>query len=563
MRFRNAVVFVTGGAGSSARPWCGICCTRPKRSWSTSTSSPTPRTSIPSRRLPAHPRYRFAQADICNGPALRQLFEQHRPRYVMNLAAESHVDRSIDGPAEFIQTNIVGTFTLLQEACGIGARSTAARKGRFRFHHVSTDEVYGSLGAEGLFTETSPYAPNSPYAASKASSDHLVRAWRATYGLPDVITNCSNNYGPYQFPEKLIPLMIINAARGAAAGLRRRQQRARLALCRGPRPGATWCSSAARVGETYNIGGRNERSNIEVVQAICALLDEIAPAPAGPRRGLIAFVTDRPGHDRRYAIDPRRSSASSAGAPPRRSRAACARPCAGTSTTAPGGNQSSTAATGRSGSGWRAGWKHRRGPDRTRSRDDFSFFSLMVRSAGKTLSSQFVAALRVATKCWSLLSCVRNLPSRHRNALFGEIMHDLLDDLVVTRINHAGHHDLEGVDGAAFLGQAKLRSGPEANPHVAAGVHAIRGVVRELRTEISRGFRHCARHLWFPSASVVTLTFVSDRSTLVPALSRDRSRLWRLERSRISGAPLRKSFALHRIRDTQRPVMNQVPETAH
>jgi dTDP-glucose 4,6-dehydratase len=256
-------------------------------------------------RTYAEPRYRFVQADICDGRALRRLFEQHRPRYVMNLAAESHVDRSIDAPAEFISTNVVGTFTLLQEALRYWRGLDGAAQSAFRFHHVSSDEVYGALGPQGSFIETSPYAPRSPYAASKASSDHLVRAWRETYGLPTLVTNCCNNYGPYQFPEKLIPHIIIRALTaqplpvyGDGGNVRdwlHVEDHARalaLVLERGA------------VGATYNIGAREERPNIAVVKAICALLDEIAPSPSGARERLIAFVPDRPGHDRRYAIDP-------------------------------------------------------------------------------------------------------------------------------------------------------------------------------------------------------------------------------------------------------------------
>jgi dTDP-glucose 4,6-dehydratase len=250
-------------------------------------------------------RYRFTQVDICNGLALRQLFEQHQPRYVMNLAAESHVDRSIDGPSEFVSTNIVGTFTLLQEALRYWRRLDRRARERFRLHHISTDEVYGSLGPEGLFTETTPYAPTSPYSATKASSDHLVRTWRETYGLPTIVTNCSNNFGPYHFPEKLIPHIIIKALAGEALpvygdGLNVRdwlyvEDHARA---------LTLVAERGGVGETYNIGARNERTNLHVVRSICSLLDAIKPAAAGPREQLITFVADRPGHDRRYAIDP-------------------------------------------------------------------------------------------------------------------------------------------------------------------------------------------------------------------------------------------------------------------
>lgn len=249
-------------------------------------------------------RYLLVREDICNAAAIRALFARHQPAAVMHLAAESHVDRSIDGPGDFIQTNIVGTFTLLQEALRHCRELPPEPRARFRFLHVSTDEVFGSLGADGLFTETTAYAPNSPYSASKASSDHLVRAWAATYDLPVLITNCSNNYGPYQFPEKLIPHMIIKGLAeeplpvyGDGSNVRDwlhvedHARALRLVLERG------------RVGETYNVGGRNERSNLEVVERICVALDALRPARRGERRRLITFVTDRPGHDHRYAID--------------------------------------------------------------------------------------------------------------------------------------------------------------------------------------------------------------------------------------------------------------------
>jgi len=258
--------------------------------------------SIPQAK--GHSRYRFAQFDICNGPALRQLFDQYQPGYVMNLAAESHVDRSIDGPGEFIRTNIVGTFTLLQEALRYWRSRDRDAQSRFRFHHISTDEVYGSLGAEGLFTEQTAYAPNSPYSASKASSDHLVRAWRETYGLPTIVTNCSNNYGPYHFPEKLIPHMIIKGLAGEALPVYGDGQQIRDWLYVEDHAKALALVVArGRPGETYNIGGRNERTNLHVVETICDLLDRLEPVALGPRRRLISFVTDRPGHDRRYAID--------------------------------------------------------------------------------------------------------------------------------------------------------------------------------------------------------------------------------------------------------------------
>lgn len=253
----------------------------------------------------ASPRYRFVRADIVEPATMRWLFEEFSPDVVMHLAAESHVDRSIDGPGEFIQTNVVGTFVLLQAALGHWRGLSGPRKDGFRFHHISTDEVFGSLGPDGLFCEDTPYKPTSPYSASKAGADHLVRAWHHTYGLPVVITNCSNNYGPYHFPEKLIPLAIIKALHGepipvygAGANVRdwlHVEDHAEALLLAAER---------GAVGASYNIGGRNERTNLQVVQAICALLDELAPdAAIGPRDRLISFVADRPGHDARYAID--------------------------------------------------------------------------------------------------------------------------------------------------------------------------------------------------------------------------------------------------------------------
>jgi dTDP-glucose 4,6-dehydratase len=223
----------------------------------------------------------------------------------MNLAAESHVDRSIDEPGEFIKTNIVGTFILLQDALRYWQGLNQDERARFRFHHISTDEVYGSLGPEGLFSETSSYAPNSPYSASKASSDHFVRAWRETYGLPTIITNCSNNFGPYHFPEKLIPHIIIKALAEQPIPIYGDGKNVRDWLYVEDHARAlTLVAERGIIGETYNIGARNERTNIHVAQLICALLDEIEPAVGGRRERLIAFVSDRPGHDLRYAIDP-------------------------------------------------------------------------------------------------------------------------------------------------------------------------------------------------------------------------------------------------------------------
>jgi len=249
-------------------------------------------------------RTRFEPVDIRQEAELERVFREHRPDAVMHLAAESHVDRSIDGPKVFITTNVLGTYTLLEAARRYWSDLGEAERSRFRFLHVSTDEVYGTLGPSGKFTEETPYAPNSPYSASKAASDHLVRAWHETYGLPVLMTNCSNNYGPYQFPEKLIPLMIINGLEGRPLPVygdgrsvrdwlhvEDRAEALALVLPRG------------RVGEKYNGGGDAERTNLEVVEAVCDLLDERLPDPSGPRRRLITFVRDRPGHDRRYAID--------------------------------------------------------------------------------------------------------------------------------------------------------------------------------------------------------------------------------------------------------------------
>jgi dTDP-glucose 4,6-dehydratase len=305
MRFANSTILVTGGAG-----FIGSAVVRhlledtgafvvnvDKLTYASNLSS------IP--QASGNSRYALATIDICNGPDLRGVFEKYKPNAIINLAAETHVDRSIDGPVEFIQTNIVGTFFLLEETLRYWRSLDTAKRKTFRLLHVSTDEVYGSLGPDGLFTENTPYAPNSPYSASKAASDHLVRAWYETYGLPIVITNCSNNYGPYQFPEKLIPHVIIqglaeNEIPVYGDGLNIRDwlyvedhaQALSLALERGV------------VGETYNVGWRSERTNIDVVRKICDILDRLEPSNNGSRHRLISFVSDRPGHDRRYAIDP-------------------------------------------------------------------------------------------------------------------------------------------------------------------------------------------------------------------------------------------------------------------
>ncbi|WP_415846010.1 dTDP-glucose 4,6-dehydratase [Stutzerimonas zhaodongensis] len=253
-------------------------------------------------------RYQFLQADIADRERVSEALLEFQPDAIMHLAAESHVDRSIDGPAEFIQTNIVGTYQLLEATRSYWQSLPTERREAFRFHHISTDEVYGDLhGVDDLFTETTPYAPSSPYSASKASSDHLVRAWQRTYGLPVLITNCSNNYGPYHFPEKLIPLVILNALDGKPLPVYGNGTQVRDWLFVEDHARALFkVVSEGKVGETYNIGGHNEQKNIDVVRGICALLEELAPQkPAGVERfeDLITFVKDRPGHDLRYAID--------------------------------------------------------------------------------------------------------------------------------------------------------------------------------------------------------------------------------------------------------------------
>lgn len=251
----------------------------------------------------ASPRYAFEQADIRDAAALRRVFERFRPTAVMNLAAESHVDRSIDAPGVFIETNVLGTFNLLQEALRHWRELPEPERLAFRLHHISTDEVFGSLGHEGFFTEETPYRPNSPYSASKASSDHLVRAWRETFGLPTVVTNCSNNYGPFHFPEKLIPLMILRGLSMQELPVYGQGSNIRDWLYVEDHARAlTLVLERGVPGETYAVGGNEERRNIEVVETVCGLLDRISPA-SRPRRDLIRFVADRPGHDLRYAID--------------------------------------------------------------------------------------------------------------------------------------------------------------------------------------------------------------------------------------------------------------------
>lgn len=252
-----------------------------------------------------HPRYTFEQADIADRTAVRAILARHRPDAVMNLAAETHVDRSIDRPSDFVTTNVVGTTVLLEESLAYWQSLPEEAKARFRFHHVSTDEVFGALGPEGRFAETSPYRPSSPYSASKAAADHFVRAWFHTFGLPVVLSNCSNNYGPWQFPEKLIPLMILKALLGERLPVYGRGENVRDWLHVDDHARALWqILSRGKPGESYNVGGEAERKNLEVVETICDAVDALAPAlPSGPRRGLIGFVTDRPGHDFRYAID--------------------------------------------------------------------------------------------------------------------------------------------------------------------------------------------------------------------------------------------------------------------
>jgi dTDP-glucose 4,6-dehydratase len=254
------------------------------------------------------PRHLFVKGDICDRALIDQLLAQHRPRALVHFAAESHVDRSISGPGAFMRTNIEGTYTLLEAARAYWSPLPTAEKAAFRFHHVSTDEVYGSLAKDDpAFAETKTYEPNSPYSASKAASDHLVRAWHHTYGLPVLTTNCSNNYGPYHFPEKLIPLMIVNALAGKPLPVYGDGQQIRDWLYVTDHASAIRAVLAGgRLGETYNVGGWNEKANIDIVKTVCALLDELRPDAAGPYSRLITYVTDRPGHDRRYAIDARK-----------------------------------------------------------------------------------------------------------------------------------------------------------------------------------------------------------------------------------------------------------------
>ncbi len=251
------------------------------------------------------PNYRFVQGDICDSTLMTSLFQEFRPMGIIHLAAESHVDRSIDGPKEFIDTNILGTYTLLEATRGYLETLEASEKSSFRFQHISTDEVFGSLGENGFFTETTPYQPRSPYSASKAASDHLVRAWHHTFGVPILLTNCSNNYGPYQFPEKLIPLVILNALEGKPLPIYGKGDNVRDWLFVDDHADALLTVfEKGHIGESYNIGGHNEQTNLSVVKNICQILDELQPRKEGNSYSeLIKFVFDRPGHDHRYAID--------------------------------------------------------------------------------------------------------------------------------------------------------------------------------------------------------------------------------------------------------------------
>jgi dTDP-glucose 4,6-dehydratase len=257
------------------------------------------------RECESSERYRFAKVDICDREAVKKVFADFKPTGIMHLAAESHVDRSISGPAEFIRTNIIGTYELLETCRDYLATLGTKDRDAFRFHHISTDEVFGSLGSAGLFTEESQYQPNSPYSASKAASDHLTRAWFHTFGVPVVATNCSNNYGPYQYPEKLIPLMILNALEGKPLPVYGKGENIRDWLYVDDHADALLCVlTKGKLGETYNIGGHNEMKNLDVVHMICEILDELVPDKSkGSHKRLINFVTDRPGHDLRYAID--------------------------------------------------------------------------------------------------------------------------------------------------------------------------------------------------------------------------------------------------------------------
>ena len=297
-------VLVTGGAGFIGSALCRYLVK--KRGVSVCNVDSLTYAGVPAslREIEQSDQYWFEQVSVCNADRIRLLLDDFKPDTVMHLAAESHVDRSIDGPDTFIQTNIVGTYSMLEAVRGYWETLSNQEQTDFRFHHISTDEVYGSLGAEGLFTEKTSYDPRSPYSASKASSDHLVMAWHHTYGLPVVMTNCSNNYGPYHFPEKLIPLVILNALDEMPLPIYGKGDQIRDWLYVDDHARAlVLVVERGEVGETYNVGGRNERTNMEVVEKICEVLDSVKPRSEGVYKDLIRFVDDRPGHDKRYAID--------------------------------------------------------------------------------------------------------------------------------------------------------------------------------------------------------------------------------------------------------------------
>jgi dTDP-glucose 4,6-dehydratase len=302
--FKASTIFVNGGAGFIGSAVIRYLLDRTE-AFVVNIDKLTYASSLGSIPQADSSRYIHSKTDICNGPSLRRLFNEYEPLVVLNLAAESHVDRSIEDPHEFIQTNIVGTFSLLQEALRYWRDQDTTRRKLFRLVHISSDEVFGSLDEIGYFSESSRYAPNSPYSASKAASDHLVRAWGETYELPVLITNCSNNYGPYQFPEKLIPHIIIKGFAEEALPVYGDGQHVRDWLYVDDHAEALIrVAQYGRVGETYNVGGRSERTNLAVVEQICAFLDKAKSSRAGAHKDLVSFVKDRPGHDRRYAIDP-------------------------------------------------------------------------------------------------------------------------------------------------------------------------------------------------------------------------------------------------------------------
>jgi dTDP-glucose 4,6-dehydratase len=299
-------ILVTGGAGFIGSAVIRIALTERKDLEIVNLDKLTYAGNLDSLRMvEGNSGYKFERADICDGDRMAKILDTHQPDAILHLAAESHVDRSIDGPDEFMKTNIMGTYALLQATRAYFSKLSGAKKDRFRFHHVSTDEVFGSLGKAGFFTETSSYEPNSPYSASKAASDHLVRAWHHTFGLPTLTTNCSNNYGPFQFPEKLIPLVTLNAIQGKNLPVYGDGSNIRDWLFVDDHARALLLVlEAGKPGEAYNVGGHNEKTNLYVVEAICNILDRLVPnAKIGKRTDLISFVKDRPGHDQRYAID--------------------------------------------------------------------------------------------------------------------------------------------------------------------------------------------------------------------------------------------------------------------